>query len=230
MAIIDADFWEVRRIMKGVCGASCRGAPYLRRKPVPCNPRTTNQLRTRALWARAFWYWNNVLDPGERWYWNTFRPGRTWYDQMEQWRRLTGCGYFVALASRAMLGGFDPILDLDSLWAGWALESMSIALLTPSRVRVTFATNPGEWHCLAVYGRGPTSVGDSRVVREAEWSRYQVPCGWQWIGYGGADENSPIDFDLPWAIPAGRKLRMIGTKMALCGFLTTDWVTAEVVA
>lgn len=230
MAIIDADFWEVRRKFGGACGASCRGAPYIRMKPSPCNAPTREQSRTRALWARAHRYWQDVLEEWERQDWRDYVSPRDWYDRLEQYRALTGCGLFVAYASRALLAGFTPEHDPWYILGGWALETMSLELVSSSRVRVTFTTDPYMGHALVLYGRGPLGVGEFPKVKVPSWPREQVPSGWRWIGNGQLEQGSPIEMDLPFVVPAGMKFRAIGGKMSYHGDYPSDWVEAEVVA
>lgn len=230
MAIIDCDFWLVRRKLGGACGSFCRGAPYIRLRPTPCNGSTRRQSRVRALWAYATWAWQGLLTAEERSHWNEDAEWWAFCDDQEQYRHLTGCEWWCYFAARMLVAGLPLWRDSYDMVLGDYVSALSVELVSRTRARLTFEPDPGPYHGFAAYGRGATSVGDSRVVPEAEWSRMSVLPGWRWIGFAGLGVGSPVELELPFTVAAGRKLRVKGCLMSDTGGTPFDWLTAEVVA
>lgn len=243
MAIIDADWWTIRRKFSGSAGASqamSRGplpvyqhrVPYLRRKPCSCNPSTTRQLAARARWAYIAWAWNNVLAWEDRDDWNNFAgyPSVRWYDEEQQYRRLTGYEWYCGLNARCLAVGLELCPYPYTAWYGSDLSLLELELLTSTRIRVTFAPEPEDWQGLLVYGRGPMGPGCHAVVPECNWWRDSVPSRWFLIGFGGLGVHSPVELDLPVTIRPGRKLAVMGVLMGGGGWVSDDWLVEHVTA
>lgn len=231
VALIDDDFWHVRRKLKGACGASCRGAPYLRMRPTPCNPNTRRQQECRALWSRLGYIWWNVLDAYERSEWDYWAEEDPWYDSLEQYRWLCGYERFAAYVGRQLMAGLDLKPRTDQQVAGMELDSLSVTLLSSTTLRATWTTVPGSaYWCLALYGRVGLSLGEAPVVQDVEWWRDAVPNGWRWLGRGDLGGGSPTDITLPVEVRGGTKVVVIGCLMGQAGWVPDDWVMAEAAA
>jgi len=231
MALVDDDFWRVRRKFGGACGASCRGAPYLRLRPTPCNANKERQQRSRALWARVGRFWHDELESWERLDWNLEVGWWSWHDRLDQYRELTGFEFFAGFAARNLLAGREPCRNPYDLAWGYPLTTLQLSLVSSCVVEATFTPmpSPSYWG-LALYGRGPVSLGVSPVVSAPAWGRDCVPNGWYWVGFGELGDAGPLEFTLPREIRTGTKLVCIGCLMFETGQLHEEWLMAEVAA
>lgn len=243
MAIIDADWWTVRRKLGGSAGASYAASagplpvyehrvPYVRRKGVVCQGASRAQLEARARWAYICWAWRNVLGVSERSYWNSNAEYvfGAWHDEEQQYRHLTGYEWFCALNARVLAAGLPLLTDADDTGPGMPLYTLEVEVLTSRRIRVAWTPSAAPYWVLALYGRGPMSVGEHAVVPEVVWWRHSVPSRWYVIGFSALAAGSPVEFDLPRAIGPGRKLATMGALMDYSGMMPDDWLVEQVVA
>lgn len=240
MALIDADWWAIRRKIAGIAGASqvmssvtppvyTKRVPYLRAKPTGSRSSTTRQREQRAAWARITTAWSRHLTQGERDHWNydAEHSWTSWRDEEQQYRHLNGFQWFCALNGRVLRAGLPLNRDASEVSRGFEVEQLDFSFLSPSRIRVTFWPDDWYWAGLLVYGRGPISPGVHAVVPEINWWRHSVPSRWYWIGFGGELVESPIDFDLPRAIPVGQKLAIMAGLMTIAGGVPDDWLVEQ---
>ena len=240
MALIDADWWNVRRKLGGAAGASqvMSGAPapvykkrvpYVRMRPSGCNSTTRRQVDQRARWGYVTWAWGHVLTEIERYRWNEYADVEwsSWRDEEQQYRELNGFQWFCGLSGRVLRAGLPLNRDAREVSRGFEVEVLDFEFVSQSRIRVTFW--PDDWYIagLVVYGRGPVSSGVHAVVPEINWWRHSVPSRWYWIGFGGEMVPSPIEFDLPHVVPVGRKLAIMAGLMTISGGVPDDWLVEQ---
>jgi hypothetical protein len=243
VAIIDADWWTVRRKFSGSAGASQAMSggplpvyrnrhPYLRRKPCSCNPTTPRQLAARARWAYITKAWQDVLTADERevWTYEIEEYIGSWLDEEQQAHHITGYEYFCGVNARVLAAGLPLCTSLDDWYPAGTLSLLELELLTPTRIRATFDLGSNVHWSLALYGRGPLSVGCNPVVPPIDWWRDSVPSRWYLIGYGPQGAPSPVEMDLPHAIRPGLKLAAIGGMLSQSGEIPDDWLLEQVTA
>lgn len=229
VAIVDCDWYSVRRKLGGVAGYPHRGISCLRLRPTPCRSTSARQVVGRSNWSRLTKFWSSELSEAEQYEWDYVAEWLTWYDEQEQWRHMLGFDWFCALNARRLMAGLDINRDGSDVDWAWGLDTLSVALLDEDNARFTFTPDPyGEYEGLVIYGRGPVAAGETRAVPAPTWGRTSVPGGWQWIGFGGLGVDSPVDLELPMTIPAGMKLRVIGNLMDRSGGMSDEWLHAEV--
>jgi hypothetical protein len=243
MALIDCDWWLVRRKLKGAAGASQvsssapspiyeKRVPYIRRCPSGCNSNSRRQCETRARWNYITAAWKRVLTDNERYYWNEWAKEEDfwWRDEEFQRRHLSGYEWFCAVNGRTQAAGLPLVTYAGDLWWGISLSLLEIDLVTSTRIRVTFEPDEENYNVLAVYGRGPMSPGCHAVVPDEEWWRDSVPSRWKLIGFSERGAASPVEMDLPFAVASGRKLAVMACQMDYTGLMAEDWLVEELVA
>lgn len=229
MAIIDCDFWIVRRKLLGVVGGQHRGAVTLRRVAHPCNSNLRRQQITRRHYAAALFMWTNVLTQWERDNWQYLSENAGWHDYLEQEKMIWGMQWFVAMATRQMRAGLTVSTDENIRWWGVDLSSLSVALLSSTSVRVTFTAPWWRPEHLVVLCRGPLAPGVQAKAPTWAYHPESTPRGWSWLGVTGLSPASPQDFTLPRAIPAGAKVAILAGGMEDTGLYCQQWRAAEVI-
>jgi len=243
MALIDAEFWRVRRKLKGAAGASqvMSSAPvplcekrvaYLRLRPTSCNPSSKRQCEARARWSSLSHAWQKELTAENRedWQWMVDEDEFRWYDEEQQSRHICGYEWFMAVNARVLAAGLPLVKDTAMLWWGVSLSTLAVTFLSETTIRVAFEPDEDPYCALAVYCRGPMSPGCHAVVPEIEWARYSVPSRWRLVGFSALAAASPVDFELPAAVPSGRKLAVMACLMDYSGLMADEWLVDEVIA
>lgn len=242
MALIDDDWWHVRRKLGGSVGGSLQventpwpgdytRVPYLRRRVRVCDRGTTRQREARVRWRYLSKAWQEELSDEERVSWNERAEEgvQGWYDALMQHRHLTGFEFFCGMNARVLESG-------NALWKdGWTAEwywgpdVFGVEQLSSTSVRVSF--HPELWYdqMLWLGVRGPMSVGRATVVPNVWWERQQRPFGWRTVGYSEAEAASPVDFELPFVWPVGMKVAFLGGYMLTCGGMGDEYGLVELV-
>lgn len=230
MAIIDCDWWLVRRKLLGVAGASWRGVPTLRMKPTPCESSLPRRVRSRRTWQYCSWAWQYLLSEEDRATWAELMSEDWWVDYLGQYVELGGFQVFMAFASRAVLAGWPcPTDGMDSV-LGRGVGELDLELLTTSRIRVRWTRGLDERNRLALFGSGPLRPGQFKTWVEPPMTEYSTPRGWRWIGSSEPGEDGPLEFDLPWTVAIGQKLVVMAGGVDYSGFYPPSWATAEAIA
>lgn len=230
MAIIDCEFWKVRRSILGVNGGSHRGAVTLRRKPAPCDSNRARQQRSRSVWAYCSWAWHQLLTDEDRASWDELMLGDWWVDYLGEYVELVGFQVFMAFASRAVLAGWPcPTDGMDSA-IGNVFSSLELELFTTSRIRVTWTPALDEYNRLVLFGSGPLRPGQSKTWVEPPMTEYSTPRGWRWIGSSAPAAAGPLEFDLDYVVASGMHLVVMAGGVDYSGFYPPSWVTAEAYA
>lgn len=230
MAIIDCEWWVVRRKLLGASGGSHRGVPTIRLKPTPCNSGRPRQVRSRSIWQYCSWAWNYVLTAEERATWTTLAQTWSWTDYLGKWSDIWAFEWFMACNARAVLAGWPLHKDGTDVWWGHWVGVTDLELLTSTRIRVSWADGLTEDNRLVVFGSGPLRAGQVKTWGLEQEGRESTPRGWRWIGSSEPAAESPLEFDLPWAIESGMKLVVMCSGLDYSGMYCEDWSTAEVVA
>jgi hypothetical protein len=168
VAIVDCDWYSVRRKLGGLAGYPHRGVACLRLRPTPVASTSVRQLEGRSVWSRLTKFWAEELSSSERETWEYLSENATWYDDQEQYRYLVGFEWFCALNARTQRAGLAIVRDGGDVWMGYGLDTLSVSLLDETHARFTFTPDPGgDYEGLAVYGRGPVAAGETR-----DWLRW----------------------------------------------------------
>lgn len=244
MALIDTDWWKVRRKLRGAAGASQvqssqpapigdKRVPYIRLRPTTTKSNTRRQCAQRALWARLARAWTTELNDSDRTKWNNFAQynDAPWWDEEQQQRHLIGYDFFVATNARRVAAGFPINKDSSYVEYGIPLTSIDVTFLDDAgtQISVDFLPSAETYYLLLLYMRGPSSPGTHAVVPAAEFWRQSVPSRWRLVGYGPYEAASPLTFTLPRAVPIGRKIAIAGQLMDRSGYLAPDWLVDELV-
>jgi hypothetical protein len=244
MALIDTDWWKVRRKLTGAAGASQvmssqpaplgdKRVPYIRLRPTTTKSNTPRQCAQRALWAYLSHAWTTELNDAERYSWQDVLDfsGQLWWDEEQQQRHLCGYELFAGTNARRLAAGFPLNKDGYYVDLGIPLTSIDVTFLDDAgtQISVDFLPSAETYYVLLLYMRGPSSPGTHAVVPAAEFWRASVPSRWRLIGYGPYEAASPLTFTLPRAVPIGRKLAVAGQLMDRSGFLAPDWLLDELV-
>jgi hypothetical protein len=228
VAILDADWYDVRRKFGGACCAPYRGNPVVRLKPSPCDPMTSKQCLARNRWAHAHWIWANELSDQQREEWQERVTARWWYDGQDQYRPLSGVAAFVALASRALLIDGEVVYDKDEEWWGEPLETLEVTLVDETTIEVDYTPTPWLFHKVVVFARGPMRVGAEAILPTVNWGSDKTPRLFKFVGYTEPEEAGPVEMTLPFRVRAGEKAAVIAQQWSLCGGIDSDWELVEV--
>lgn len=227
MAIIDCDWWLVRRKLDGVSGSSYNRNPTLRMRATPCNSNRSRQQTTRAVYAYCLWAWANVLTAGDREVWDDDAEVATWRDYLEQYKHLLGFQWFVAFNTRLLRGGLPMNVDDGVIWWGNDVASLSVSFLSSTSIRVTFTPAMDQYNHLVVFMRGPLSLGVEVKAPVWTWQVSSTPRGWRWVGVSAIQATSPQDFTLPCAFEVGQRIGILGGGMDETGAYCQQWRAAE---
>lgn len=240
MALIDADWWKVRRKLGGATGASqvmssqpaptyTKRAPYIRLRPTSIKSSSRRQRDLRARWAHITWAWNNLLTQNDRDDWND-RAGagsRQWYDALEQYRHLTGYELYCAYNAQAMAAGFALNTDAYEAGYGQPVDALSFTFLDQQTIRITYEPDWYPLHAFVVWFRGPMSPGCHAVVPDVVWPRSTTPTRWRFAYAVPPGHSSPEDLTLPVVVPSGRKVAITAAFMNPAGGLPDEWPVAQ---
>ena len=219
MALIDCDYWYVRRKLQGSLGASVHQPgiedptntlrlPYLKARARTPVHRRAPQARAQSSWAHANYLWRHALSEYQRWEWSTYAPEDfpAWLDEINIGKPLYGHRLYVAFASRALAAGLTPILDYDDIIGPLPIYSLDAEITSADTVELSFSPPLDEFTYLVAHYRGPLSAGRHAFIQQPYWYYDSTPCGWSLLGYSTADPASPVVFTLPTPCPVGAKL------------------------
>jgi len=230
VAIIDCEWWLVRRKLLGTAGASWRGVPTLRMKPSPCLSSRPREARSRAIWQYCSWAWGNVLTDDERATWVTLAETEAWHDFLGAWQDIWAFEWYMACNARCLLAGWP--LHKDGSDVSWGQDVVLTAweLVSPTRVSLDWAPYVNENNRVVVFGSGPVSQGRSLPYFYYWEGRRSTPRGMFWIGATEPAAVGPMEFDLPWAVEAGLKLVVWVCGLDYSGMYAEHWWREEVVS
>jgi len=227
VAIVDCDFWLVRRKLLSANGGSHRGAVTLRMKPSPCNRSLPLQMVSRTILQTLARAWSKVLTQQERNHWDNVAGALVWHDYLDQARDLRGFHWFVGLNSRRMRAGYPMLTEEEVFWWGNDLATASVELLTSSRIRVTWTPALDRYNHLCVYASGPVSPGVTRVAPTWTYGLESTPRHWFFVGWSALQASSPQEFDLPWVVPDGAELYCLVGGTDYCGLYCRNWLVEK---
>lgn len=151
----------------GLTASHNKGGAYFRRRSVPTDPASADQVVVRGLLGNLAQEWNDTLTQSQRSGWDTYAANVSWVDSLGQSIQLSGINHYIRsnvprLQSESVIGTLTPVTDRVD-----APPTLFELGLSPAvnLQEITHATGPPETISLAVsWSNDASYVGTDAVL------------------------------------------------------------------
>lgn len=188
----------------GLTASHNKGGQYVRRRAIPTNPQSSQQVAVRNALATLASRWGDVLTPAERAAWDVYAANVPKIDTLGNSINLSGMQWYVACNTPRIQEGTLSIIDAGpTVYQLASLTDPSFAFdATADEIDVTF-TNTDGWAgevggALLVFASRPQSPSINF---------FKGPYRFAGVVLGAATPpTSPASISLPFVIAAGQKV------------------------
>jgi len=204
MAIIDAEWWEVRGKHEGVLGASWRRVAYMRSRARTCEGSHKTTARCRTWRNMARWYWRHYMTPEQQEPWRKWARTWRWLDRMEVPKWVTGCEWFCHVNVRRKMAGLPLIFEAPEVRTGIPCPGITAWFSDECTLWVQWPDPQPDPMLSVVLGYGP--LDDGRMVEpDYQFWHHDTPRS-RFVFLGLVDQTEPppwridLGFDTPWQL------------------------------